>query len=110
MSSPLTRTNPLVLLAVGLLGVPASLGVRDLRTGVTALAVVIVLGLLLVPEVTRGAWRLLAPAFAALSVAWSTWLLGGHDLAARGDRVLPGAGARAAGRAARAADRPRPAG
>ena len=80
MSSPLVRTNPLVLLGVGLLGVPASLGVRDLTVGVVAVAVVVVLGLLLVPGVTRGAWRLLAPAFAALSVAWSTWLLGGHDL------------------------------
>jgi len=78
--SPLVRTNPLVLVTVGLLAVPASLGVRDLRTAVVAVGVVVLLALALVPGLTRGAWRLLAPAVAALSVAWSTWLLGGHDV------------------------------
>ncbi len=81
MRGVLARTNPLALLTVGLLGVPASLALDDLRAASTALAVVAALAVLLVPGLVRGAWRLLAPAVAALSVAWSTWLLGGHDLA-----------------------------
>ena len=81
MRAVLARTNPLVLLTVGLLGVPASLALDGLRAAAIALAVVAALAVLLVPGLVRGAWRLLAPAVAALSVAWSTWLLGGHDLA-----------------------------
>ena len=78
--SPLARANPLVLVSVGLLAVPASLGVRDAGTAAVAVGLVGLLALGLVPGLARGAWRLLAPAMAALSVAWSSWLLGGHDV------------------------------
>ncbi len=78
-ASPLSRTNPLVLLAIGLLAVPASIALRDLIAAVAATTVVVLLALLLVPGVGRAPWRLLGPAVGAVSVAWSTWWLGGRD-------------------------------
>lgn len=77
--SPLLRTNPLVLLLVSLLAVPASAALRDLTTAVVATAVLVALAVLLVPRALQHPWRLLAPAIGALSVGWSTWWLGSHD-------------------------------
>lgn len=77
--SPLGRANPLVLLTAGLLAVPASIALRELPAAVAATTVVVVLGVLLVPGVVRAPWRMVGPGVGALSVAWSTWWLGGHD-------------------------------
>jgi len=78
-STPLSRTNPLALLAIGLLAIVGSLGVRDLWVGSVTVAVVVVLGAAIVPWGSYGAWRLLGPMLGAASVAFSTWLLAGHD-------------------------------
>jgi energy-coupling factor transport system permease protein len=89
--SPLARANPLVLVAISVLAVPTSLALRELPVAAVGVAVLIVLALLLVPNVSRHPWRLLAPAVGALSVAWSTWWLGGQDesvAAAAGLRIL----------------------
>lgn len=90
-STPLTRANPLALLAIGLLAIVASLGVKDLQVGLISVAVVLLLGGGLVPYVHHRAWRLLGPALGAASVAVSTWLLAGHDVrvaATAGLRIL----------------------
>ncbi len=86
-----TRANPLVLLAVGLLAVVASFGVRTLAVAVVMVGVVLVLAVALVPGLVGNSWRLLAPLLGAASVAFSTWLLSGHDeseAALAGLRVL----------------------
>jgi energy-coupling factor transport system permease protein len=86
-----TRANPLVLLAVGLLAVAASFGVRDLAVAVTTVGVIIGLAVAFVPGLTRHGWRLLAPLLGAASVTFSTWLLAGRDeseAALAGLRVL----------------------
>jgi energy-coupling factor transport system permease protein len=74
-----TRANPLVLLAVGLLAVVASFGVRTLAVAVAMVGVVIVLAVAFVPGLVGNSWRLLAPLLGAASVAFSTWLLSGRD-------------------------------
>ncbi|HYJ66997.1 MAG TPA: energy-coupling factor transporter transmembrane component T [Nocardioidaceae bacterium] len=86
-----TRANPLVLLAVGLLAVVASFGVRTLAVAVAMVGVVIVLAVAMVPGLVGNSWRLLAPLLGAASVTFSTWLLAGRDesvAALAGLRVL----------------------
>ena len=86
-----TRANPLVLLALGLLAVVASFGVRTLAVAVVMVGVVIVLAVATVPGLVGNSWRLLAPVLGAASVSFSTWLLAGHDesqAALAGLRVL----------------------
>jgi energy-coupling factor transport system permease protein len=86
-----TRANPLVLLALGLLAVVASFGVRTLAVAVVMVGVVIVLAVATVPGLVGNSWRLLAPLLGAASVSFSTWLLAGHDesqAALAGLRVL----------------------
>jgi len=90
-STPVTRANPLVLLAVGLLAVVASFGVRDLTVAVAMIGVVIALAVAFVPGLVGNSWRLLAPLLGAASVTFSTWLLAGRDesiAATAGLRVL----------------------
>jgi energy-coupling factor transport system permease protein len=90
-STLLTRTNPLVLLCIGLLAIVASAAVRDARIGLVAVAAIAGLAAALVPGLPRGAWRLLGPVLAAGSVAFSTWLLVGRDgslAATAGLRIL----------------------
>jgi energy-coupling factor transport system permease protein len=79
VTGALGRANPLVLMALGLLGLVASLGVRDLASAAVALGGCLAFGLLLLPRRTGPAARYLAVVVAVASVAWSTWLLGGHD-------------------------------
>lgn len=85
----LARTNPLVLIAIGLLALPASFAVRSLPVGGVALACYAVVGLALV---RRRVWlRIGVVLLGGLSVTWSTWLLGGHDAevaATAGLRIL----------------------
>lgn len=80
MRSVLARTNPLVLLTAGLSSVVASVFVRDLPTAVVTLGCYLAAGALLV------SWRVAWPRFAtvglaSLSLVYSTWLLGGHEIA-----------------------------
>ncbi|HKE70097.1 MAG TPA: energy-coupling factor transporter transmembrane component T [Nocardioidaceae bacterium] len=90
-STPVTRANPLVLLALGLLAVVASFGVRDLNVAVAMLGVIIALSVAYIPGLVGNSWRLLAPLLGAASVTFSTWLLAGrHEsiAATAGLRVL----------------------
>lgn len=82
----LARTNPLVLLAIGLLALPGSFAVRSLPVAYVTLACYALAGLALV----RGrVWlRLGVVGLGGLSVTYSTWLLGGHDLALAGTAGL----------------------
>jgi energy-coupling factor transport system ATP-binding protein len=89
----LGRRSPLALLLAAFLAVPAGILSTTWRTGVLVLAVEVVLGLagLWAPRVAgtdaprpqrrwrRLALRLLPGLVAAVSVAWSTWWLAGHD-------------------------------
>jgi len=75
---PVRRCGPLSLLGASVLPVAGSLAVDTWRVGAVALAV----QLLLLPLAVRG-WRALLPrlvpvTIAAVSVGWSTWLLGGE--------------------------------
>ncbi|MFE5309213.1 energy-coupling factor transporter transmembrane component T [Isoptericola sp. NPDC056605] len=79
MTGALGRVNALVLVALGLLGLVASLGVRDVASAAVALGGSLALGLLLLPRGAGSPARYLAVVVAVASVAWSTWLLGGHD-------------------------------
>jgi energy-coupling factor transport system permease protein len=89
--TPVTRANPLVLLAIGLLALAASFGVRSVAIGVIMLGVIAVLAVAMVPGLVGNSWRLLAPLLGAASVTFSTWLLAGRDesvAATAGLRVL----------------------
>ena len=70
-STPVTRANPLVLLALGLLAVVASFGVRDLTVAVAMLGVIIALSVAYIPGLVGNSWRLLAPLLGAASVTFS---------------------------------------
>ncbi|PPK98017.1 energy-coupling factor transport system permease protein [Kineococcus xinjiangensis] len=70
------RCGPLSLLAVSFLSIVASLFVDDWRTGAVALGVQLSLAPFAVSGLRAAALRLLPVCIAALSVAWSTWLLG----------------------------------
>jgi energy-coupling factor transporter transmembrane protein EcfT len=86
-----TRANPLVLLAMGLLAVVASFGVRDLTVALAMVGVIAVLAVAFVPGLVGNSWRLLAPLVGGASVTFSTWLLAGrHEsiAATAGLRVL----------------------
>ena len=90
-STPVTRANPLVLLALGLLAVVASFGVDDLTVALAMVGVITVLAVAFVPGLVGNSWRLLAPLLGAASVTFSTWLLAGRDesiAATAGLRVL----------------------
>lgn len=79
MRSWLPRANPLALLVVGVASVPASLAVRTLPVALVTVALYAVVAFLLVPS-----WRYVLlclgfALFAGLTVAYSTWRLGGRD-------------------------------
>jgi energy-coupling factor transport system permease protein len=89
--TPVTRANPLVLLAIGLLALAASFGVRSVTLGLVMLGLIVGLAVALVPGLVGNSWRLLAPLLGAASVTFSTWLLAGRDesvAAIAGLRVL----------------------
>lgn len=78
---PAARCGPLAILLVSLLAVVGSVFVRDWRVGLVTLAAQLALGPLAVRRVRTSAARLVPGLVAALSIGWSSWLLGGHDLA-----------------------------
>ncbi|MDN5852024.1 MAG: energy-coupling factor transporter transmembrane protein EcfT [Actinomycetia bacterium] len=80
MRSLLNRANPLVLVAIGLLALPASYAVRSLPVGLCALAAYVAVGVLLVPRWRGIGLRIGLVVFASVSVVYSTWLLGGRDV------------------------------
>jgi len=97
VTGALGRVNALVLVALGLLGLVASVGVRDVASAAVALGACLAFGLVLLPRGAGSPARYLAVVVAVVSVSWSTWLLGGHDpvvAAVAGARVavlaLPG--------------------
>jgi energy-coupling factor transporter ATP-binding protein EcfA2/energy-coupling factor transporter transmembrane protein EcfT len=78
---PVARCGPLALLLVSLLAVIGSVFVRDWQVGLVTLAVELALAPLAVRRVRATAVRLTPGLIAALSIGWSSWLLGGHELA-----------------------------
>lgn len=79
MRTLLLRVNPLVLLAIGLLPVLGSVLLGQLRPAFVVTAVILLLVAVLVPDLSRVWWRLLVVGIGALSVTWSTWLVGSRD-------------------------------
>ncbi len=77
--SPLLRANPLALVAAGVAAVPASLAVRSLPIALVTLAAYGLVLLALVPARRYALLCLAFAAFAGLTVAYSTWRLGGRD-------------------------------
>ncbi|UYM07065.1 energy-coupling factor transporter transmembrane component T [Solicola gregarius] len=73
-------SNPLVLIGIGLLALPASYAVQSLPIAACALGAYAIAGLLLVPRWRGIRLRIAVVVFAGLSVVYSTWLLGGHDV------------------------------
>jgi energy-coupling factor transport system ATP-binding protein len=78
---PAARCSPLAILLVSLLAVIGSLFVRDWRVGVVTVAAEVSLAPLAVRRVGTALARLAPGLLAALSIGWSSWLLGGHELA-----------------------------
>lgn len=79
LRSLLLRANPLALAVVGVAAVPGSLAVRTLPIALVTVALYGIVLLLVVPSVRYTLLCLALAAFAGLTVAWSTWRLGGHD-------------------------------
>jgi energy-coupling factor transporter ATP-binding protein EcfA2/energy-coupling factor transporter transmembrane protein EcfT len=74
------RCGPLAILLVSLLTVLGSVFVRDWRVGLVTLAVQLALAPLAVRRLRTALSRLTPGLVAALSIGWSSWLLGGHEL------------------------------
>jgi energy-coupling factor transport system permease/ATP-binding protein len=77
---PAARCGPLAVMLVSLLAVVGSVFVRSWPVGLVALGVQLALAPLATRGVSNTLRRLLPGTVAALSIGWSSWLLGGHDL------------------------------
>jgi energy-coupling factor transporter transmembrane protein EcfT len=77
--SLLLRANPLALAVVGVAAVPGSLAVRTQPIALVTLGLYAVVLLVVVPSVRYLLLCLALAAFAGLTVAYSTWRLGGRD-------------------------------
>ncbi|ALX03354.1 CbiQ family ECF transporter T component [Aeromicrobium erythreum] len=75
----LPRVNPLALVVVGVASVPGSLAVRTLPIALVTLALYAVFVLAVVPSIRYALLCLGLAVFAGLTVAYSTWRLGGRD-------------------------------
>jgi len=80
MSSWVLRLNPLVQLSVGLFSLLGSLWIRSLPVALITLGAYVLAAVILLPG-----WRyplvcLAFTAIAALTIVYSTWRLGGHDI------------------------------
>lgn len=80
MKNVMPQANPLALLTFGLAAVIGSFLVTTATTALVIVAVYAVLALTFVPSWRLLRWRLVAVGFAAVSLWWSNWLLGGHDV------------------------------
>jgi energy-coupling factor transport system ATP-binding protein len=88
---PVARCGPLAIGLVSLLALVSSVFVRSWPVGLVTLGVVFLLAPLAVRSPASAVRRALPGSLAALSIGWSTWLLGGHELglaAAAGLRIL----------------------
>ncbi len=74
------QTNPLALLTFGLTAVIGSFLIDRPVGALVVVALYAVLALLTVPTWHPLRWRLIAVGFAAVSLGWSSWLLGSHDI------------------------------
>jgi energy-coupling factor transporter transmembrane protein EcfT len=79
MKSVVLQANPLSLLAFSLAAVVGSFLITSPPAALTVIVVYGALAALCVPAWRPVRWRLVAVGFAAVSLWWSTWLLGGHD-------------------------------
>lgn len=79
MKHLMAQANPLALLTFGFTGVIGSFLIDRPSSALVVVAVYAVLAILCVPAWRPLRWRLLAVGFAAASLWWSSWLLGGHD-------------------------------
>lgn len=80
MTGAAERLNPLVLILVGLTSLIGSLAVRDLTIALITLGAYATVIVLAVPRPMFVLVCLAFSAFAGLTVAYSTWRLGGRDL------------------------------
>ncbi|SKB07724.1 energy-coupling factor transporter transmembrane component T family protein [Aeromicrobium choanae] len=80
MTGLLTRLNPLVLIGIGVAAALGSPAIRTLPVALLAVALWVVAAVLTVPSWRYPAFCLLLVLIPMASVAWSTWLLGGHEL------------------------------
>ncbi len=88
---PARHCGPLAIGIVSLLALVSSVFVRTWQVGVVTLAVILLLAPLAVSSLRSAARRALPGTLAALSIGWSTWLLGNRDVAtavAAGLRIL----------------------
>lgn len=80
MKHVMPQANPLALLTFGLTAVIGSFLVDRPTTALVIVLVYAALALSTVPTWRPLRWRLVAVGFAAASLWWSSWLLGGHDV------------------------------
>ncbi|MCW2770821.1 MAG: hypothetical protein JWR27_2254, partial [Aeromicrobium sp.] len=80
MRTLVVRVNPLVQMSVGLLALLGSFWVRSLPVGLIALGAYLVAALVLLPGWRFPAACLAFSAVAGLTIVYSTWRLGGHDV------------------------------
>jgi energy-coupling factor transporter ATP-binding protein EcfA2/energy-coupling factor transporter transmembrane protein EcfT len=88
---PARRCGPLSVMVVSLLALVSSVFIRTWQVGVVTLAAVLLLAPLAVGSPREAARRALPGVLAALSIGWSSWLLGGRDVltgVAAGLRIL----------------------
>lgn len=81
MKRLLSEANPLALLTFGFTAVVGSFLIGRPLAAAVVVAVYAVLAVACVPSWRPLRWRLFAVGFAAVSLWWSSWLLGGHDTA-----------------------------
>lgn len=79
MTSLVLRVNPLALSVVGIAAVFGSLAVRSLPIAAVTLGLYALVVYLFTPSWRFATVCLAFACFAGLTVAWSTWRLGGHD-------------------------------
>lgn len=79
MRTLLARANPLALVLVGVAAVPGSLAVRTPQIALVTLGLYAVAVFAVVPSVRYALLCLGLASFAGLTVAYSTWRLGGRD-------------------------------
>lgn len=80
MRTVVVRANPLAQLSVGLMSLIGSFWVRSLEAGLIALGAYLLAALLFLPNWRYPLLCLIFTAFASMTIVYSTWRLGGHDL------------------------------